>query len=121
MSETQKFLRKLLNIDSVQLNSINTQSDPDLVELVKKGRGRPRSSPDVHLEKLTGRVTKKEKKKLKNNAASIKYRHRKASEKENLQKTYQREKTRNEALKCRLDKLASDINQIKLLTRFDML
>lgn len=82
---------------------------------MKKGRGRPRKAPEVHLKKLSGRVTKTETKTLRNNAASIKYRHKKASEREVGQQMYDKEKKRNETLQRKACKIENDIIAMKLL------
>lgn len=85
---------------------------------VRRGRGRPRKAPEDHLKKLSGKVSKKETKTLLNNAASIRYRHKKASEFESLKQLYAKEKLRNEYLQRKAKKLEDSLKQTMVIENF---
>lgn len=85
----------------------------------KSKRGRPRVAPEVHLNKLKGKVSKKEKKTLNNNAASCKYRHKKAEEQAKLNKKLRLESERNQSLQNKNTKLQQEILQLQLLLKSD--
>lgn len=69
----------------------------------------------MHLSMISHHTPKKEMKTLSNNAASCKYRHKKADQQALAVEILKKETKRNETLKRKEKKLADDIERLQLL------